>query len=226
MKTSAAEPREPERFVPALGFERLTALYDPVVRLTTREARFKRRLLDQASLRSGQRVLDLACGTGTLAVSAKVRAPGAHVQGLDGDPAVLRRARAKAYAVGVEVEFREGRSEHLPYADGSFDVVLSTLFFHHLSREAKERSTREIARVLVPGGSLHVADWGPPGDPLMRLLFTGVRALDGFEPTRDNATGALPAIFRSAGLESGEESGRLRTMFGSLAFYASRRPRE
>ena len=76
----------------------------------------------------------------------------------------------------------------------------------------------------MPGGSLHVADWGPPSDPLMRLLFTGIRILDGFEPTRDNAAGALPAIFGSAGLESGGEPARLRTMFGSLAFYASRRP--
>lgn len=226
MKTSAADRRESGRFVPALGFDRLTALYDPVVRFTTREARFKRRLLDQASLRPGERVLDLACGTGTLAVSAKSRAPGADVHGLDGDPAILRRARAKADAAGVEVRFGEGRSEDLPYADGSFDLVLSTLFFHHLSRDAKERSAREIARILVPGGSLHVADWGPPGDPLMRLLFTGVRALDGFEPTRDNAMGALPAIFRSAGLEPRGASPSLRTLFGSLAFYASRRPRE
>ena len=225
MKTPAAERREPERFVPALGFDRLTALYDPVVRLTTREARFKRRLLDQACLRSGHRVLDLACGTGTLAVAAKSRVPGAEVHGLDGDPAILRRARAKADAAGVEVEFRQGRSEDLPYADGSFDVVLSTLFFHHLNRQAKERSAREIARVLAPGGSLHVADWGPPSDPLMRILFTGIRILDGFEPTRDNASGALPAVFRSAGLGSGGESARLRTMFGSLAFYTSSRPR-
>jgi hypothetical protein len=60
----------------------------------------------------------------------------------------------------------------------------------------------------------------------MRLLFTGIRVLDGFEPTRDNVTGALPAIFRSAGLEAGAESGRLRTVFGSLAFYEAHRPRE
>ncbi|HEV2772745.1 MAG TPA: hypothetical protein VGV57_07965, partial [Thermoleophilaceae bacterium] len=64
MKTPAADRREPGRFVPALGFDRLTALYDPVVRATTREARFKRRLLDRACLRPAHRVLDLACGTG------------------------------------------------------------------------------------------------------------------------------------------------------------------
>ncbi len=213
--------RRSAQYVPALGVERLTAFYDPVVRLTTREARFKRLLLDQAALQPGQRVLDLACGTGTLAVAAKDRAPEADVRGLDGDPAVLSRARDKARAAGVEVHFDEGHSEQLPYGDGSFDVVLSTLFFHHLRREAKERTAREIARVLAAGGALHVADWGPPGDPVMRVAFTAIRVLDGFEPTRDNAAGTLPSIFRGAGLAPSGERDRLRTVFGSLVFYSA-----
>ena len=121
------------RYVPALRFGRLTGVYDPVVRTTTREAEFKRRLLAQAGLKSGQRILDLGCGTGTLAVQAKLSEPAAEVVGLDGDPEVLDRARRKAEAAGAEVEFDEGLSTELPYEGDSFDLVLVTLFFHHLT---------------------------------------------------------------------------------------------
>lgn len=211
-------------YVPALGFGRLTGLYDPVVRLTTRETRFKRQLLEQAGIAPGQRVLDLACGTGTLAIAAKRRQPGAEITGIDGDPAVLARAREKAESEGIRIRFDEGRSERLPYPDGSFDLVLSSLFFHHVAREAKERTAHEIARVLKPGGELHVADWGPPGDPLTSVLFLAVRLFDGFDQTRDNARGRLPEIFESASLSDARERGRLRVVFGVLAFYSARRP--
>src|SRR5581483_15501 len=139
-----------------LRFRSLTRLYDPVVRATTREREFKARLLRQASLGSGQRVLDLGCGTGTLAIEAKLAEPGLEVVGLDGDPEVLERARAKAGDAGVTIQFDEGLSTDPPYDDGSFDLVLATLFFHHLTRVDKLLTAREIARVLRPGGRLHV----------------------------------------------------------------------
>jgi ubiquinone/menaquinone biosynthesis C-methylase UbiE len=142
-----------ERYIRALRFRSLTALYDPLVRWTVREALFKRRLLEQAGLRPAQRVLDLGCGTGTLAAMAKQRQPEAELAGLDADPEILERARRKASQGEVEVNFDQGLSTELPYEDGSFDRVLSTLFFHHLSGEEKRRTVAEIARVLKPEGS-------------------------------------------------------------------------
>ena len=85
-----------EDYLPALSYERLTAIYDPVIRVSTRERLFKTKLLDQAALRPGMRVLDLGCGTGTLAVWAKQRHPEVELVGLDGDPEVLERGRRKA----------------------------------------------------------------------------------------------------------------------------------
>jgi len=207
------------RYVPALRFRALTGVYDPVVRTTTREAEFKQRLLDQLRLRPGQRVLDLGCGTGTLAVEAKVAEPDAEVAGLDGDPDVLGRARRKAEAAGVAIRFDEGFSTRLPYEDGSFDVVVATLFFHHLMSEDKRATAREIARVLRTGGELHVADWGKPSDPLMAALFWQIRVFDGLEQTRENGAGALPAMFTEAGLIEATETDRLRTIFGTLSLY-------
>src|SRR5919198_515639 len=99
---------ESGRYVPAAGREWLTALYDPVLRLTTRERLFKERLLEQAALRPDMDVLDLGCGTGTLAVWAKQRTPEANVIGLDGDPKVLDRARRKAGEADLEIRFDQG----------------------------------------------------------------------------------------------------------------------
>jgi ubiquinone/menaquinone biosynthesis C-methylase UbiE len=216
-------PSSRDTYVPALAFDRLTPLFDPVVRVTTRERTFKRRLLDQAAIAPGERVLDLGCGTGTLALMAKRRQPDAELVGLDGDPAILARARAKASDAGADADFDEGLADDLPYPDGSFDKVLSTLLFHHLTRAVKESATREVARVLRPGGELHVVDWGPPPDSLARVQYLVVQAFDGFEPTSDNVAGRLPEIFAAAGLSAVRERGRLRAMFGSLSLYSARR---
>jgi ubiquinone/menaquinone biosynthesis C-methylase UbiE len=212
-----------DSYLPALRFPALTRFYDPLIRLTTRESLFKRRLVEQASPETGQRVLDLGCGTGTLALIVKERQPAADVVGLDADPEMLDQARSKADRAGVELRLDEGFSTELPYPDASFDRVLSTLFFHHLDLESKRRTAREIARVLDKGGELHVADWGRPSDPLMAAAFLGVRLFDGFENTRENARGALPSIFEQAGLEDAEQTDRLRTAFGTLALYRARR---
>jgi ubiquinone/menaquinone biosynthesis C-methylase UbiE len=210
-------------YLPALRFQALTRLYDPVVRLTSREGRFKELLVDQAAAAAGQRILDLGCGTGTLALQVKQREPGAELVGLDADPEMLAQARRKAEQAGVELELTEGFSTELPYEDASFDRVLSTLFFHHLDPEPKRRTAREIARVLKKGGELHVADWGRPSDPVMAAAFLGIRLLDGFENTADNVRGELPAIFEEAGLRRAEQTDRLRTVLGTLALYRAER---
>jgi ubiquinone/menaquinone biosynthesis C-methylase UbiE len=213
-----------ERYIPALRFRVLTRFFDPFIRLPMRERRFKQRLLEQAAPKPGQRILDLGCGTGTLALMVKRAEPGAEVVGLDADPEILARARAKSESAAHDVQLDRGFSTELPYEDGSFDLVLSTLFFHHLTGADKRRTTKEIARVLRPGGEMHVADYGQPSDPLMRALFSAVRLVDGREQTRDNVAGVLPEIFEQGGLEQAAETGRLRTAFGTLALYRARKP--
>ncbi len=216
-------PTESRGYLPALRFPALTRVYDPVVRATTREGRFKEMLVEQAAAEAGQRVLDLGCGTGTLAIQVKQRQPGAEVIGLDADPAMLERGRSKASEAGADVQLDEGYSTELPYEDASFDRVLSTLFFHHLDPEPKRQTAREIARVLRKGGELHVADWGAPADPIMAAAFFGVRLFDGLENTAENFHGELPRIFEEAGLQNAEQTDRIRTVFGTLALYRARR---
>lgn len=218
-----AEERE-RRYVPALRLRALTRFYDPLAALTVREKAFKRRLLEQLSPAPGQRILDLGCGTGTFALLIKRAEPGAEVYGLDADPEILARARSKATAHGgQEISFVQGYSDELPYEDGSFDRVVTSLFFHHLTREIKLQTAAEIHRVLKPGGELHFADWARPSDPIMATLSLGVRALDGFGPTRDNFNGRLPGLLEEGGLADARQTDQLRTAFGTMGLYRARK---
>jgi ubiquinone/menaquinone biosynthesis C-methylase UbiE len=212
---------KPEGYVAALRFPAFNRAFDPVVRLTMRETRFKRELLDQAAIEPGQCVLDLGCGTGTLSILAKQAVPEAEVIGLDGDPDILKQARAKADAADTEVRFDHGYSTELPYDPASFDRVLSTLFFHHLTTEDKRTTLREIARVLRPGGELHIADFTKGSDPLMALAFWLVRPVDGLERTRVNARGQLGELVSEAGLQAVTEHSRFRTAFGTLGLLSA-----
>jgi len=211
-------------FIPALRFSFLTGLYDPVVKLTTRESLFKRSLLNQANIQTGESVLDVGCGTGTLAVAASKLVPGAKIVGLDGDKNILLTAEAKAQYEGVTVCFTHSLSTQMPYESESFDKALSTLFFHHLTRDDKLATLEQLYRVLVPGGQLHVADWGKPTGRIPRLLFYFVQMLDGFETTSDNVQGRLPELFSDTGFCNIQISEEINTMFGTLSLYQAEKP--
>lgn len=215
---SAAESRS---YVPALGVKALTGLYDPVVALATRERTFKRELLRELNPQAGERILDLGCGTGTLALMIRRSQPQAEVEGLDADPVMLARAQRKSAEAGLPISFQTGMAQDLPYEDGTFDAVVSSLFFHHLVREQKQVAVAEIKRVLAPGGRLRIADWGRPSGPLMALASTTIRVFDGFAPTRDNLAGRLSEILTDAGLENVYEGASFWTAFGTLAIYGA-----
>lgn len=211
-------------YVPALGWDFLTPLYDPLVRLTTREMTFKSRLLDEAGIDEANRILDVGCGTGTLLVLVRRRWKSVTAVGLDGDTKVLAIARSKAHKFAEEIALIQAFSFEIPFADGSFDRVLSSLMLHHLTRSEKVRTLREIFRVLRPGGELHVADWGRPHNLLMSALAFTVRLGDSFARTADNLKGLLPALFRSAGFEEISETARFATLYGTLSLYKARKP--
>ena len=207
-------------YVPALGFDWLTRLYDPLLALTLREATLKGRLLDQAGIAPDHDVLDVGCGTGTLAILAKTRQPRARVVGLDGDRAVLEIARNKIARAGVEVELREGLANDAPtFPPASFDRILTSLVLHHLTTEQKRMALAAMHRWLRPGGELHVLDFGPQENWFFALLARGVGWLDGETRVRDNWEGRLPDLMRDAGFAAADELGRAFTPFGSVSFY-------
>ena len=219
-----------KHYIPALGADWLTPLYDPLLRWVMREAQFKRYLIRQARIEPGQRVLDLGCGTATLTTPAlragasvmlKQAHPGTTVIGLDGDAKVLEIGRAKAQRAGVDVELDEGMAYQLPYPDQSFERVLSSLVLHHLSPDDKRRALSEVYRVLRPGGELHVVDFGKPHTAWGRLIAPVMGRL---EQAADNLQGRLPALFQDAGFESVAQPARFATVFGTLAAYQAQKP--
>jgi len=216
-------PTEP-KYVPALGYHWLTPYYDAVVGTTTRERSFKHALIKQAGFEPGQQVLDLASGTGTLAIWIKQHQPQVHVTGVDGDPAILSLATRKAQKAKVSVQFDRALSYNLPYPAAHFERVVSSLFFHHLSWENKQRTAQELFRVLKPGAELHVADWGHASNILMRGLFVFVQLLDGFKNTQDNVSGKLVTLFEQAGFVDVTQRQTFSTIYGTMALYSAVKP--
>jgi len=212
-------------FIPALRYEQLTPLFDFVAAIAVRDRAIKRRALARAAIADGEQVLDIGCGTGTLAVAAARAAPGVSVTGLDADAAILTRARRKAADAGLAIRLDQGMSTALPYADSSFDLVLSTLFFHHLPDDAKRQTAAELVRVLRPGGRVVVGDLGRPQDPLMRLAVRStVQLLDGVTTTALNVRGELPGVLADAGMRAVTVRDRIRTPTGTYEIMTGAHP--
>ena len=211
-------------YVPPLRFAALTRFYDGVLRTTLREDRWRPRLLAQAGIAPGHRVLDAGCGTGALALLVKAACPAAQVVGLDADAQALGIARAKAERAGLAIELHRGLLGEVVFEPGSFDRVVSSLVFHHLLPEAKRRALARLREWLRPGGELHVADWGRAGGVWARASFLAIQLLDGFENTRDQVRAGLEPFMTGAGFRDVAETHREATMFGTLSLYRAIRP--
>jgi ubiquinone/menaquinone biosynthesis C-methylase UbiE len=138
------------------------ARYDWLVWLLThgRDRAFREKLVSQARLAPGESVLDIGCGTGSLAIAAKrqVGTTG-EVVGIDPSPEMIVRAASKAGRAQIDVQFKNAVAERLPFPDARFDVVLSTLMLHHLPGKVCQQCASEIRRVLKPGGRVLVVDF-------------------------------------------------------------------
>ncbi|HAV77357.1 MAG TPA: methyltransferase type 11 [Anaerolineae bacterium] len=203
-----------QEYIPALSFRFLTPFFDFIQKYIVRDVRYKSLLIDQANIQPGYKVLDLGCGTGTLAMMAKEAQPEADVTGLDADPEMLEMAVEKSASQNIDVKFDTGFTDKLPYPDASFDRVLSSIMIHHLKTTEKEATAREVFRVLKPGGELHIIDFGKPVSLYGKLLGP---FLHGFEEANDNIDGKLPDMFGAPGLKTAI-SGHFYTFFGDLAF--------
>jgi ubiquinone/menaquinone biosynthesis C-methylase UbiE len=152
-------------------------------------------LCETVDLRSGQRVLDVATGSGITAIAAARRF--CDVTGLDYVPALLDRARERAVAEHLPVTFQEGDAENMPFPDRSFDAVLST--FGVMFAPNQEQAARELLRVCRPGGKIGLASWTP--DSYIGEMF---RTMGKYIPP--------PAGVKPPSLWGTEE--RLRDLFG------------
>ena len=204
------------RYVPAAGHDFFLPFYDPLIKLAGGK-RFLQLLIAQAELRPGYAVLDIGCGTGTVAVAIKQAFPDVTVIGMDPDQPALDRAARKAARAGVAVRFDRGFADALEYADGTFDRVFSSMMFHHLGRNERPKVLTEVRRVLKPGGRLQFLDLAAGTHN-----FFG-RMLHGPQVTPAGEDRMLVRI-REAGLVHGAHIGTQSSIFGPLAFYQAAAP--
>ncbi len=207
-------------YIPAAGHDWLLPLYDPLQRWLFREG-FMRALVDDANIGPDQRVLDIGCGTGTLIILVQRLHPQAEVVGLDPDPKALAIAKQKSEKAGVAINFVRGFADEIPYPPASFDRVLSSFMFHHLTRDEKLGALRDVSRVLRPGGSLHLLDFGRPrswySSVLARLLHRG-------QHLRDNIEGHIPQFMSESGFAESAEVAHRSTVFGTISYYRAAQP--
>ena len=215
-RTGMTTDERRKTYLPGFGHDRLLLLYDPLQRLLGFES-YHRQLVDQADVRPGHRVLDIGCGTGNLAILIKRLQPGGEVVGLDPDPRALAGARRKAGRAALSVQLDRGFAQELPYPDASFDRVFSAFMFHHLGPDVKEKMLHEARRVLKPGGSLHLLDFG--GAKVRSDGFVA-RLSHRSERLRDNFGDSIPTLMRQAGFAAPTEVAHRVTPFvGRITYY-------
>ena len=202
-------------YLPAAGKDWLLPFYDPFVKLLGGE-RVQRALIEQAGIRSGQHVLEIGCGTGTVTTLVKRLHSDAEVVGLDPDPKALTRARDKAAKAGLSIQYDRGFAGSLPYPDASFDRVLSTFMFHHLPADEKEKTLREARRVLKPGGEFHMLDFEGSEDKGHGFLG---HLLHGREELIDNSESRVITLMKQAGFIEAKKVGRGSLLFAKTAYY-------
>ena len=155
---------------------------------------YQESIIRLARLQPGEKVLDVGCGPGQMAITARRLVPQADLYGIDASPEMIARAQQNAAAAGVNVDFRLGLVEALDFPDNSLDVVLSNFMVHHLPDPLKVKAFAEIYRVLKPGGRLQITEFEPPQKGVMKwilnLVVGGMMHID---------TGQIPSLLEQAG---------------------------
>lgn len=207
-------------YIPALSYDWLTGLYDPIMRWSFPEQRLKRLLVD--AIGSPATVLDLGCGTGTLALMLHDAHPQARIIGMDVDGAILAIAFRKTQQVELDrLALMQASAPLIPLEGASLDVVVSSLVIHHLTTENKRAAFQECFRALRPGGLLFIADFAPPRSRYAHAVSLVMRYL---EEVGDNLRGRLPEMIEQAGFVDVQPFAHLESLLGTITILRALRP--
>lgn len=210
MTTMVGVNKSQRTYLPAAGRDLFLPLYDLVARVLGAD-QARQSLLDQPQLRSAQRVVDIGCGTGTFAVLLKKHFPKVEVIGLDPDQKALARAKRKSERAGVSIRFDQGFADELQYESGSFDMVFSSFMFHHLEGKDREKTLREVHRILKPAGSFYLLDFEVSQTKSRHDLF---RVFHSGERLRDNSEDRILTLMRDAGFSESKKVATRPVLFG------------
>ena len=194
---------------------------EPIL-LLGKQAQYDSQIVTLLKLKEVDRILDLGCGTGVLtrmiADQLDSRAGGVSI-GIDAAAKMIHVARKKRQ--GDTCRFEVAAAEDLPFADETFDAAVSSLFFHHVPLDLKEKALSEAYRVLVPGGRLVIADMHKP-TTWMGALVSHISRWFFLQPQiGENIRGVLPQLIENAGFQP---PNHVSTYFGYIATFTSRKP--
>jgi SAM-dependent methyltransferase len=210
-------PRPKHGYLPAAGSDWLLWLYDPLLSISGATREYKR-LIEQAGIGPEHRVLDVGCGTGTLAIWLARERPQAEIVGVDPEPSALARARRKAEHAGVRVEFKQGYAQSLPVADGSFDRVLSSFMVHHPPRETTRCMMHEVHWGLAPGRQFHLVDFMPESSDQDTFL---ARLLHRNEDFRNITSEQIGVLLGVAGYAEVRDQGGHKSIVGRVGSFVA-----
>lgn len=194
---------EKKSYIPPMHIGFLTPLYDLGCGLIGLGRRFRSAVIDRLGIKGTERVLDAGCGTGALLMVLKERSPSISAEGLDPDEKALAIAKRKSGRKGLDIKWRHGFMEEMPFDEGSFDIVVSTLAFHHVDPEKKLQALRECSRVLRLTGRIVLVDISPDETGFIgRLVY---RVLSLFEHL--SRSGEIVAMMKEAGFSEIRETG-------------------
>lgn len=211
-----------DTFTPALGRFAPARFFDYVVALT-RERLWRALVAAYLAPRPDDVILDVGCGTGSLAVLLHRVEPRARIVGIDPDPDVLAVARSKA--ADSDVQWRVGMGDALVESVGAESVtgVVSSLVLHQCPVPMKRAVLRSMFAALRSEGRLVIADYGRQRTWLMRLAFRIVQLADGRADTQPNADGIVPNLISEAGFRDVREAEVVSTISGSISIYVARK---
>lgn len=190
-------PYQPNyKYIPPLNKDWLTPIYDFSCSIVGLGKSFKRKVLHSINIKDSDTLIDVGCGTGVLIEIVKKEHPNLKIIGFDPDVNALRIAKRRLSKAGLQAEIIETFAENLPLPDSSIDIAFSTLVFHHLPKEIKQKAIAEIYRVLKPQGKIVIADFGPAASGFLARLL---HLFENIEYLEDNLKGLIPIYLEQAG---------------------------
>ncbi len=210
-------------FIPALGYDFLTAYYDMAIKLTMPEKKFRRILVESINPQDDESILEFGFGTGQNLILVKNQNRNIKLTGLDIDPKVKDIANYKLDKNKHSVQLDLYSGNMFPYSDNHFDKIYSCLVFHQLDAYTKTNCLKEIYRVLKPEGELIIADWGKASNLVMRLTFGLVQLLDGFKTTNGNLKGKMLEYISSVGFKNVQITQSINTAIGTFSYFKAQK---
>lgn len=183
-----------------ISLDKIADYYDLLT--YSEKSRFRKKQVELTGLRTGDRILDIGCGTGAISLLSKITlGDEVKVCGIDISSKMIKNARNKADALGLDVEFAVASVDDIPYPDETFTLVTSSLMFHHLPVNIKEKALKEVHRVLTPEGRFFLCDFGKPAWYYFPLSFL---LLFWTSHTRSQLFGGLPVFLSNGGFRKVE----------------------